>query len=80
MEKLPRLTGEQLLKVLLKKGFEVARQRGSHVQVRKYVEGRKITFPIPVHHGKILKLGTLKGILRKANISVDKLRELLWID
>jgi len=75
--KLPRITGEELVKILQKEGFEIARQRGSHVQVRKYVEGEKITFPVPVHKGKNLKPGTLKGILRKANISVERLIELL---
>ncbi len=77
MPKLPRITGEKLVKALQKDGFEIARQKGSHVQMRKYVIGKKITFPVPVHRGKILKQGTLKGILRKAGISVDRLNELL---
>jgi predicted RNA binding protein YcfA (HicA-like mRNA interferase family) len=61
--KLPQITGEELIKALQKEGFEVARQRGSHVQMRKYVHGKKITFPVPVHKGKTLKPGTLRGIL-----------------
>ncbi|MFQ5794092.1 MAG: type II toxin-antitoxin system HicA family toxin [Candidatus Bipolaricaulia bacterium] len=65
------------MKALQKEGFEVARQRGSHVQVRKYVEEEKVTFPVPVHKGKTLKPGTLRGILRKAGISVERLIELL---
>jgi len=75
--KLPQITGEELVKALQKEGFEVARQRGSHVQVRKYVGGKKITFPVPVHKGRTLKPGTLRGILRKAGISVERLLELL---
>ncbi len=75
--KLPQITGEELVKALQKEGFEVARQRGSHVQVRKYVGGKKITFPVPVHKGKNLKPGTLRGILREADISVERLLELL---
>jgi len=77
MPKLPRITGEELVKVLQKEGFEIARQKGSHVQVRKYIEAQKLTFPVPVHKGKILKPGTLKGILRKAGVSVGHLNELL---
>jgi len=77
MPKLPRITGEELVKALEKEGFEIARQRGSHVQMRKFVEGDKVTFPIPVHKGKTLKTGTLRGILRKAGISVEQLIELL---
>jgi len=73
MPKLPRITGEKLVKALEKEGFELVRQRGSHVQMRKFVEEDKVTFPIPVHKGKTLKPGTLKGILRKAGISVERL-------
>jgi len=58
-------------------GFEVARQRGSHVQVRRYIRGEKVTFPVPVHGGRTVKPGTLHGILRKANLSVEQLTELL---
>ena len=77
MPKLPRITGKELVKALQKEGFEIVRQKGSHVQVRKYVDGEKITFPVPVHAGKTVKQGTLKGILRKANISVERLEEVL---
>ena len=41
MPKLPRITGEELVKALEKEEFEIARQRGSHVQMRKFVEGDK---------------------------------------
>jgi len=75
--KLPRITGEELLAALEKEGFRRVRRHGSHLQVKKYVNDRKITFPVPVHRGKILKPGTLKGILRKAEITVDRLIELL---
>lgn len=77
MPKLPGITGEELVKALQSEGFEVVRQKGSHVQVRKYIEGEKITFPVPVHAGKIIKQGTLKGILRKAGISAERLEKLL---
>jgi len=75
MGKLPAITGEQLLKALLRNGFEISRQRGSHVQIRKYVDGEKVSFPVPVHKGKTLKPGTLRGILRKADVTVDELNE-----
>ncbi len=75
--KLPLITGEELVKALQKVGFEIARQKGSHVQMRKYVKGEKVTFPVPVHKGKTLKPGTLRGILRKADVTVARLLELL---
>jgi len=77
MPRLPRITGDQLVKALQREGFEIARQRGSHVQMRKDIKGEKVTFPVPVHKGKTLKPGTLQGILRKAGIPVEGLMELL---
>ncbi len=45
MAKLPRqLSGKALLKVFHKLGFEVVRQRGSHVSLR-HVDGRRLTIP-----------------------------------
>ena len=41
MPRLPRITGEELVKALEKEGFEVVRQRGSHMQMRKFIEGDK---------------------------------------
>ena len=77
MPRLPRITGKELVKALQKEGFEITRQKGSHVQMTKYIDGEKLTLPVPVHAGKIVKQGTLKGILRKANISVERLEGLL---
>jgi len=77
MPKLPRITGETLIRALKNKGFSVVRTRGSHVQVRKLTEEGKITFPVPVHKGKLLKTGTLKGILRIAGISENELKDLI---
>ena len=76
MPKLPRITGRELVKALQKEGFEITRQKGSHVQMTKYIGGKKLTFPVPIHAGKIIKQGTLKGILRKANVSVERLEGL----
>ncbi|WP_237705128.1 type II toxin-antitoxin system HicA family toxin [Thermococcus zilligii] len=40
MSRLPRLSGEDVVKVLVSKfGFEVSRQRGSHVILIKHVNG-----------------------------------------
>lgn len=76
MPKLPRITGRELVKALQKEGFEITRQKGSHVQMTKYIGSKKLTFPVPIHAGKIIKQGTLKGILRKANVSVERLEDL----
>ena len=66
-----------MVKALQKEGFEITRQKGSHMQMTKYIHGEKLTFPVPVHTSKIVKQGTLKGIIRKANISVERLEKIL---
>jgi predicted RNA binding protein YcfA (HicA-like mRNA interferase family) len=72
--KLPRITGAKLVRILKKAGFTITRQRGSHVQLRREEpNGSVTTFPVPVHAGKDLKKGTLKGILRKAGMDMDDL-------
>jgi len=39
MSKLPKLSGREIVKILVEKfGFEVVRQRGSHVVLRKMVK------------------------------------------
>jgi len=68
MLKLPRLSGEEVVKILTRKfGFHVKGQRGSHVKLVKYVGDRKVVTIVPLH--KELKVGTLLGVLRLAEIS-----------
>lgn len=71
MSRLPKRSGIEIIKVLVKEfGFEVARQRGSHVVLRKFVDGKKIVTVVPLH--KEVKLGTLFGILELGRISKDE--------
>ena len=78
MSKLPQVTGRELVRALEKAGFRVTRQRGSHVQLRREErDGTVTTFPVPVHTGKTVKKGTLKGVLRKADLDIDNLKSLL---
>lgn len=68
MSRLPKLSGEEVIKVLVRKfGFRISRQKGSHVVLVKYVDGRKIGTVVPLHEE--LKLGTLLGVLRLAGIN-----------
>jgi predicted RNA binding protein YcfA (HicA-like mRNA interferase family) len=71
MSKLPKLSGEEVIKVLVKNfGFKVSRQKGSHVTLVKYESGKKIVTVVPLHSE--LKPGTLLGILKLAEISKDE--------
>jgi predicted RNA binding protein YcfA (HicA-like mRNA interferase family) len=76
--KVPPVTGSELIQALKRVGFEVTRQRGSHVQLRRNeTDGTVTTFPVPVHAGRTLKRGTLHGILRKTGIDPETLVDLL---
>ena len=74
MPKLPRLTARQIVAVLEKAGFFLARQSGSHM-IYKNATGKRVT--VPFHASKILHPKILKSILRDADLSVEKLLELL---
>lgn len=71
MAKLPVLSGEELIKVLRKAGFEVVRQRGSHVSLQK---GNYRTV-VPLHYE--LSRGALLGILKQCGLSREDLIKLL---
>ena len=73
--KTPVITGMELVKVLERAGFEVRRQKGSHLHMFRDIDRRRVT--IPVHNGKNIPMGTLKGIVNDADISVEQLRDLL---
>jgi len=74
MPKLPVLEGKRLIDALLRAGFEVTRQKGSHVRL-KHPDGRVIT--VPIHVGQELGRGLLRKILRDAELSVEELLEFL---
>jgi len=70
---LPVLSGRQLVRALERAGWQVVRQRGSHVRM-KHLD-RRISITVPLH--RELKRGTLSGILADAGLDSDGLRRLL---
>ena len=66
---LPVLTGDAAITALGKIGFQVTRQKGSHVRMQ-HEDGRVVT--IPFHSGKNLGKGLLRKILRDAEISREE--------
>jgi predicted RNA binding protein YcfA (HicA-like mRNA interferase family) len=74
-DKLPRVDCQQLIRALKNAGFEEQRQRGSHLHLRRASDNRRVT--VPVHTGRTVPVGTLRGILRDADISIDEFRDLL---
>jgi len=74
MPKLPRITARDIIAVLEKAGFTLARQSGSH-RIYKNAAGKRAT--VPHHASKALHPKVLKSILRDANLSVEDLEKLL---
>jgi len=73
-EKVPRVTAEEVIKVLERVGFSLARQSGSH-RIYKNQEGKRVT--VPYHARKVLHPKVLKSILRDAGLTIDEFKELL---
>ena len=65
MPKLPRVSGAEAVRALERLGFVVARQRGSHIVLRRGAEG----CVVPNH--RELKTGTLAGVLKQAGVSAQ---------
>ncbi|MEO8011619.1 MAG: type II toxin-antitoxin system HicA family toxin [Dokdonella sp.] len=63
MPSLPHLSGAEIVRVLQVLGFVVARQRGSHMVLRRGTSG----CVVPNH--REVKLGTLAGLLKQAGVS-----------
>ena len=75
MQKLPRLSGKEVIKILSKIGFDPVRQKGSHVILKKKVEERVIATVVPLH--KEIDRGTLLEIIRQAHIKKEEFLKLV---
>jgi predicted RNA binding protein YcfA (HicA-like mRNA interferase family) len=64
--KLRVLSGRDVCKVLETEGFNVVRQRGSHIVMQKAADGTTTTVPVPDHPE--LKIGTLSSIIRQSGV------------
>jgi len=72
MTKLPAISGKKLVKVLLKLGYYVRNQKGSHIHLR-HINRKPLT--VPAH--KSIARGTLRAIIRDAELTVGKFLEAL---
>lgn len=69
MAKLPILKSKELVRILIKLGFSKHHQIGSHAQF-KHFDGRRIT--VPIHPGKDINKGALRGIINDLNLTVEE--------
>lgn len=75
MQKLPVLSGREVITLLAKVGFEPKRRKGSHViLVKKTGEGEKAAV-VPDH--REIDKGTLVEIIRQAGLKRDEFLGLL---
>jgi predicted RNA binding protein YcfA (HicA-like mRNA interferase family) len=70
MAELRRVSGSEAIRALERLGFEQARQRGSHVMLKKETPDGSIGCVVPMH--RELAIGTLRSILRQARVSVEE--------
>jgi len=75
VSRLPRTSGKDLLAALLRAGFALTHVRGSHHYFRKARSGKLVV--VPVHGNQTVPLGTLKSILRQAELTSEELIRLL---
>ncbi len=68
MPALPVLSGRKAVRVFEKLGWQIVRQRGSHIIMVK--EGEIATLSVPDH--KEIAKGTLRSLIRTAGITVDE--------
>jgi predicted RNA binding protein YcfA (HicA-like mRNA interferase family) len=66
MSPLSILSGKEVVRVFEKFGWEIARQRGSHIVMIK--EGHIATLSIPNH--KEVAKGTLRSLIRSAGLTI----------
>jgi predicted RNA binding protein YcfA (HicA-like mRNA interferase family) len=80
MPKLRVLSGREVLKILQEFGFQTFAQRGSHIKLRRTVDGRTQTLTVPNHAA--MDRGTLQAIFRQACrfISDSELRAWFFTD
>jgi len=71
MGKLPVLSGRQVVQIFQRFGWEIARQKGSHIVMIK--EGHIASLSIPDH--KEVARGTLRSLIRSAGLTVDEFLE-----
>lgn len=73
MTKIPHISGKICIKALGKIGYYQKRQEGSHIILRKDDPFSQVVVP---NHKNIAK-GTLRTIIKNANLTIDEFIDLL---
>jgi len=68
MQKVPLLSGREVVKIFMRLGWEIARQRGSHIILvkEKYIA----TLSVPNH--REVARGTLRSLIARADLTIEE--------
>jgi len=69
------VSGKDVVKALYKIGFKHVRTKGSHAILNKQTKKGKMTIPVPLH--KELAKGTLKSIMKQADLDLEDFIKLI---
>jgi predicted RNA binding protein YcfA (HicA-like mRNA interferase family) len=72
---IPSLAYTEILTALEGAGWRVVRQKGSHIRLSKFAEGRLRKLTVPAH--RPVKRSTLAKIIKQANLTVEEFLKLL---
>lgn len=73
MNRLPRISGKEMLRFLKSQGYMLRRVSGSHHLMGNGV----LNTTVPVHGSTCIKIGTLRGILREIEMAPEDFRRKL---
>ena len=68
MAQVPLLSGREVVRVFERFGWQIARQRATHIILVK--EGARATLSVPDH--KEVARGTLRSLIRAAGLTVEE--------
>ena len=71
-EKLPLLSGQEIVNALQRSGYYVRRQKGSHIRL---YHPERLPITVPAHYE--VDRRTLKSTLHTANLTVEEFKKLL---
>lgn len=76
MTKVPSLNYDQVIRAFKRDGWTVIRQKGSHIRLQKSFNKETLKIIIPAH--RPIKRSILSHILKQAQMSVEKLKSLIY--
>lgn len=75
MSKLPAVRARDVVRIVQSLGFVLDRQRGSHAVFYRAADRKRLV--IPMHAGRDLKQGTLRGIIADMGITPEEFSKLI---